>query len=214
MALVVSIRRSDEAPQQGLAPAALLLHGWGGDERSMAVFEAAFGPGWWLIRPRAPYPLPQGGSAWYLLQPDGGPDPRTVAEGLAQLIRLLDELPQRLPIDPNRWLLVGFSQGAAMAARLALEVPARLIGVAAFSGFPLEIPLPAPPPPLMGLPAFIAYGQHDPLVPAERARELCRQLSRLGAETTCVEYPGGHKAGPEAWRAFRDWLSRLAPPPA
>ncbi|GBD09423.1 Putative hydrolase MhqD [Candidatus Thermoflexus japonica] len=208
MALTVHIRRSDEGPLEGKAPAALLLHGWGGDERSMAIFETAFGPGWWLVRPRAPYPLPQGGYAWYPLV-DGKPDPAALSRSLTQLIALLDELPQRFPIDPRRWLLVGFSQGGAMAARLALQAPERIAGLAVFSGFLPESPSPFRSPPLSGLPVFVAHGLDDPLVPVEHARQLCRQFQLSGAETTCVEYAGGHKTGVEAWRAFKAWLSRL-----
>ncbi|MFN3930055.1 MAG: alpha/beta hydrolase [Thermoflexus sp.] len=208
--LLYHIHWSGEKPSLGLAPAAVLLHGWGGDESSMAVFETAFPPGWLLVRPRAPYPLLGNGYAWYRTTADGEPDPHTIAESLAQLRQLLAELPQGYPIDPQRWLLVGFSQGGAMAARLALEVPERIAGLAVFSGFLLEPPEPTPPS--LGFPVFVAHGLHDPLVPIERARQLCEWLQRLGAETTCVEYVGGHKAAAEAWRAFKSWLSRIAHP--
>ncbi|WP_322800332.1 alpha/beta hydrolase [Thermoflexus sp.] len=211
MTLIYRIRRSDEGPMEGKAPAALLLHGWGGDEGSMAIFETAFGPGWWLVRPRAPYPLPQGGYAWYPSLADGKPDPMALSRSLTQLIQLLDELPQRFPIDPRRWLLVGFSQGGAMAARLALQAPERIAGLAVFSGFLLESPSLPWPPALSGLPVFIAHGLDDPIVPVERARQLCQQFHLSGAETTCVEYAGGHKTGVEAWRAFKAWLSRIDP---
>lgn len=152
MTLIYHIRRSDEGPLEGKAPAALLLHGWGGDEGSMAIFETAFGPGWWLVRPRAPYPVPQGGYAWYTTLTDGKPDPAALSRSLAQLIQLLDELPQRFPIDPRRWLLVGFSQGGAMAAWLALQAPERIAGLAVFSGFLPESPSPPGSPALSGLP--------------------------------------------------------------
>ncbi len=209
MTLIYHIRRSDEGPLEGKAPAALLLHGWGGDEGSMAIFETAFGPGWWLVRPRAPYPVPQGGYAWYTTLTDGKPDPAALSRSLAQLIQLLDELPQRFPIDPRRWLLVGFSQGGAMAAWLALQAPERIAGLAVFSGFLPESPSPPGSPALSGLPVFVAHGLDDPLVPVERARQLCRQFHLSGAETTCVEYAGGHKTGIEAWRAFQAWLGRM-----
>ncbi|WP_376792548.1 alpha/beta hydrolase [Thermoflexus sp.] len=210
--LLYRIRWSGEEPVRGLAPAALLLHGWGGDESSMAVFETAFPPGWLLVRPRAPYPLPANGHVWYPTTADGEPDPQAIGESLAQLIQLLDELPQRHPIDPRRWLLVGFSQGGAMAARLALEVPERIAGLAVFSGFLLESPDSIRPPSPLGFPVFIAHGLHDPLVPIERARQLCERLRHLGAETTCIEYAGGHKTDVEAWRAFKAWLSRITYP--
>lgn len=213
MSLAYSIRWSDSEPPKGPAPAALLLHGWGGDETSMAIFETAFGPGWWLIRPRAPHSLSSGGYAWFSTLADGKPDPLSISESLAQLIQLLDELPQRYPIDPHRWLPVGFSQGGAMAALLALRAPERMAGLAVFSGFLPEFSDPSGFPHLSGLPVFVAHGLQDPLVPVKHAHQLCRQLHLLGAETTCVEYAGGHKTGVEAWRAFKAWLSRMAHSP-
>ncbi|WP_376792774.1 alpha/beta hydrolase, partial [Thermoflexus sp.] len=80
------------------------------------------------------------------------------------------------------------------------------------SGFLLESPDSIKPPSQLGFPVFIAHGLHDPLVPIERARQLCEQLKRLGAETTCIEHAGGHKTDAEAWRAFKAWLSRIAHP--
>ncbi len=210
--LIHRIRWSDGSPSIGPAPAAVLLHGWGGDESSMAVFETAFPPGWLLIRPRAPYPLPEGGYAWYPLTADGKPDPQAIRKSLVQLIRLLNALPQRHPIEPRRWLLVGFSQGGALAALLALQAPERIAGLAVFSGFLPEFPGATTPARRLGFPVFVAHGLHDPMVPIERARQLCRRFHLLGAETTCIEYPGDHKASAEAWRAFKTWLSRMTPP--
>jgi predicted esterase len=46
-------------------------------------------------------------------------------------------------------------------------------------------------------------------VPIAQGRALCARFQALGARTTCVEYPGGHKAGAEAWRAFREWIRGL-----
>lgn len=205
-------RWSDGRPPDRPAPAALLLHGWGGDETSMAVFESAFEPGWLLVRPRAPHPLPEGGYAWALPGPDGRPDPQTIIQSAAELIDLMETLSRREPIDPRRWWVVGFSQGGAMAAQLARFAPERIAGLAVFSGFLWELPEAPAPRPLAGLPAFVAHGLQDPLVPVEQARALCRWLKAAGAETTCVEYPGGHKTGVEAWRAFRTWLSQRAAP--
>ncbi len=212
MTLTVHLRWSSEAPVNDPAPAAMLLHGWSGDEHSMAVFETAFPSGWLLVRPRAPFPLPEGGYAWFPLREDGTPDPQAVRESLEQLAQLLKELPRRYPIDPHRWILVGFSQGGAMAALLALHAPERIAGLAVFSGFLPRLPEAETPASLPGRKAFIAHGLYDPLVPVEQGRRLCRRLQEMGVETTCVEYPGGHKVDAGAWRAFQSWLNGIRAP--
>jgi len=212
--LPVRVRWSEGRPPAGPAPLALLLHGWGGDEHAMDVFGAAFGPGWLLASPRAPFPVPTGGYAWYPLGPNGQPDLQALGHSLAGLISLLDQWAHNPALDPRRRLAVGFSQGGAMAAALALRAPERLAGVAIFSGF-----LPPglgddPPRPLTGLWAFIAHGLQDPMVPGEAARALADRFRRAGAEVTLVEYAGGHKMEAPAWRAFRAWLATFVPPSA
>jgi phospholipase/carboxylesterase len=191
------------------ASLAVLLHGWGGDETSMAVFETAFGPGWRTVRLRAPYPLPGGGYAWWIPQADGRPDPRMVQESLRALRGWMEELLHREARGASHRVVVGFSQGGAMAALLALQAPDLVTGLAVFSGFLPDVPEAGAAPSLVGKAVFIAHGRADPLVPIAQGRALCARFQALGARTTCVEYPGGHKAGAEAWRAFREWIRGL-----
>jgi phospholipase/carboxylesterase len=96
-----------------------------------------------------------------------------------------------------------------MAALLALQVPDLVTGLAVFSGFLPDVPEAGAAPSLVGKAVFIAHGRADPLVPIAQGRALCARFQALGARTTCVEYPGGHKASAEAWRAFREWIRGL-----
>jgi hypothetical protein len=91
------------------ASLAVLLHGWGGDETSMAVFETAFGPGWRTVRLRAPYPLPGGGYARWIPQADGRPDPRMVQESWRALRGWMEELLHREARGASHRVVVGWT---------------------------------------------------------------------------------------------------------
>ncbi|MCA9489206.1 MAG: alpha/beta fold hydrolase, partial [Myxococcales bacterium] len=55
-------------------------------------------------------------------------------DDVAYLTGLLDELEASMPIDPERIVVVGHSNGGFMAWRLACEIPERLAGIASLAG--------------------------------------------------------------------------------
>ena len=60
-----------------------------------------------------------------------------------------------------------------------------------------------------GLPAFVAHGLHDPLIPVEVGRATRDLLQRLGADVTYREYPMGHMVIPAELSDARTWLSSV-----
>jgi predicted esterase len=71
---------------------------------------------------------------------------------------------------------------------------------------PLE---PPDPPDLTGLPAFIAAGRYDPLVPPAQSEALAGLLRRYGAAVTLHWQQGDHSIGREELAAARTWLDAL-----
>lgn len=83
------------------------------------------------------------------------------ADDVAFIGKLLDELPQLLPVDRKRIYLSGMSNGAMMAYRLAVELPNRFAAVCAISGtLALEDAEPKTPMPILHM-----HGTKDGLVP-------------------------------------------------
>ena len=109
--------RALERPAAGEPEGALvLLHGRGADEHDLFPLLDALDPEQRLYgyTPRAPLSLPPDGAHWYAVPRVGYPDPETFHEGYAQLTEWFDEL----PFPPERIVLGGFSQGAAMSYAL------------------------------------------------------------------------------------------------
>jgi phospholipase/carboxylesterase len=168
----------------------------------MWAFERALPPEAWAISVRAPF-ASEGGFGWTI---PGQAD--SFEKGLAALRQFIEQVPASYAIDPQRIIVMGFSQGAAMAYALLLAQPQLITGIAALAGF---IPEPArawaTPNHLAGKPVFIAHGTEDstvPLADAESARDL---LTGCGAQVTYITDPTGHKVGTLGMRALKTWLA-------
>jgi phospholipase/carboxylesterase len=130
-------------------------------------------------------------------------DPRLRVVSL-QALEAVEEIARGSP----RPLLGGFSQGAGVALSVALPRPDLTSGLLVLSGLPPPAAQ-GPPGGLGGLPAFVAHGLHDPLIPVEVGRGTRDLLTRLGAEVTYREYPMGHMVVPAELSDARTWLSSV-----
>lgn len=101
------------------------LHGRGTDENDLIPLVASLGIKHALvIAPRAPLPFRFGGGfAWYDLSQEGVPHYETFVSSLELLRRFINEVKAGYPIDFERVILLGFSQGTVMAYAAALMEP-------------------------------------------------------------------------------------------
>jgi len=202
----MKLRAVDLPPRRpGLDRTLVLLHGFGADEHDLLPIGDELDPRLRVVSLQGPIALESGGRAWFDLQqtPQGFAfDPAEVAEGARLALEAVEEIARRSP----RPLLCGFSQGAGMALSVALERPDLSSGVLALSAVP---PQEQQPVALHGLPAFVAHGLHDPLIPVEVGRATRDLLQQLGANVTYREYPMGHMVIPTEISDARTWLSTV-----
>ena len=153
------------------SPVVLFLHGmgatasWADEETGWS--QLAVRKGFTLVLPEAMSANPDRPPR-FLTNPqrwnDGCPTSghvEAVADDVAFIGRVIDDVRTRLPIDPARVFLSGFSNGAAMAFRAATELSDRIAAVAPVAGYRWV------PHPLLARPIPTNYliGSHDPLVP-------------------------------------------------
>ncbi|HWH78245.1 MAG TPA: alpha/beta hydrolase-fold protein, partial [Candidatus Binatus sp.] len=122
----------------GLHPTILTLHGRGANAFDLLGLAPYICAGrFMLICPQAPLEIPIGpdtmGYAWYSSSKDGVPDTDGMLESRKALQFFLIDCLERFPIDTNRLVVLGFSQGGVMAYCLALTEPQRFAGLAALS---------------------------------------------------------------------------------
>lgn len=151
-----------------------------------------------------------GGYEWYRFQPPSLNE-ATLRASLDALAEFLDTVKASYPVDPQRVVLLGFSQGAVMSLGAQALRPESLAGVIALSGyFPIEVESDAGN--LVGRPAFVAHGVHDDIIPVEAGRRTRDLLERHGVDLTYCEYPMAHQVSGEEMADVRAWLDKSLDP--
>lgn len=205
----------------------LWLHGLGASGNDFDPVVPILGrPDLRVVLPHAPVrPVTINGGfamrAWYDIRhlepgPDREPesDVRESAELLTELLRAHQA---ETGVPWERVVIVGFSQGGAMAYHLGLRWPERLAGVAALSTYlvvedALEAELSATATAPEPLPVFVAHGTYDPTVRKWRGESAMEQLQGLGLQPEWHEYPMGHEVCMDELDDLGAWLNEVLPP--
>jgi phospholipase/carboxylesterase len=197
----------------GLFPTVFALHGWGASAHDLLGLAPLF-PGRALtLCPQGEVEMDVGpgmkGYGWFQLDPDRPPDEEAFRRASGKLATFVVEAADLLPVDPERTVVLGFSQGGVMAFDLTLRRPERFAGLIALSTTLPEI-LATDLPQLAaqrGFPVLLVHGRRDTMVPVDRAHKARDILEALGVDLTYLELDMAHEVSPEALRAIREWLT-------
>ena len=197
----------------GPFPTVIALHGWGASALDLLGLAPLLHGGRALVLcPEGPVEVPIGrglvGHGWFPLVPGEPPDPEELRKGAAALRELFAVARERYPIDPERVVLLGFSQGGAMAYEWALSEPESVAGLIALSTW-----LPEPLADAVGrrpgqenLPVLVLHGTEDTMVPVDRARASRERLRDFGVQLMYRELTMAHEISGEALRLIARWL--------
>jgi len=166
--------------------------------------------------PKRPITINQGMRmrAWYDIK-EFGLAPRQDEEGIRdsekKIFALLEKERSR-GIAPQRTILAGFSQGAAMALHCGMRFSPRIAGIMALSGY-LVLPDKARdeiPSESLNIPIFMAHGNQDPVVPHAYGMLSKETLEQLGAtEISWHSYPIAHSVFDPEIRDISQWLQKV-----
>jgi predicted esterase len=186
--------------------AMVMLHGRGATAESILTLVPALGiVDFAYLAPQA------GGNSWWpqsFLAPIPQNEP-----GISSAMQAVEDVLAHVEaagVPPDRTVLLGFSQGACLAAEFAARHARRYGGVASLSGG-LIGPNGTPrdyPGSLDGTPVFLGCSDMDSHIPAERVRLSAEVLERLGGEVTMRLYPGmGHTIIEDELEAVRAMMA-------
>lgn len=193
------------APPTGY-PAVVAIHGRGSHAGDLIELAPYFGADWLTITPQAPTQLGFG-YHWYELQRVGYPEPRSFARSLDLLRRFVAQVPTAYPVDPQRVVVMGFSQGAVMSFALGLTEPRHYAGVVAMSGYIApQTQQDADHEGLSGFPILITHGSQDAVIPISFGREARDWLAGTPAQVAYHEYPIGHQVSEASLNDVVHWL--------
>ena len=187
----------------------VLLHGWGADAGDLmplgqALAEAIATP-LELVALQAPQLQTQGsGRQWYGLFPADWAAVPAAVEALKERIHNLSS--EGIPLEAT--VLLGFSQGGAMAVAAGCDLP--LAGLIACSAYPH----PHWQAPVIRPPVLLLHGRHDDVVPHSAALALNNDLSQSNQTCDVFSFDNGHaipvEAQVEMKKALKRWLDRPA----
>jgi phospholipase/carboxylesterase len=200
-------------PGAGPHPTILTLHGRGANAFDLLGLAPYLCGGQFLIIcPQAPMETPIGpdqvGYAWYAGSKSGAPDTDGMLASHKALQLFLNDCLKQYPIDPERLVVLGFSQGGVMAYSLALTNPERFAGLAALSSWlPRELtPRLNVSEAVHSLPTLIQHGTQDPQIEVDRARDSVARLRDLKVPLIFKEYEMGHEIRPKGLYDLSVWL--------
>jgi len=112
-------------------------------------------------------------------------------------------------IPPSRVILIGFSQGGAIALAAGLRREAGVAGIASLSGYLTMAGETAEEITKAGraTPVFLGHGSQDQLVPPVLGTRSRSALEALGVAVEWHSYPMAHSVCAEEIRDLGDWLT-------
>ncbi len=183
----------------------ILLHGWGANANDLIPL------GRELIKPlkynvelvflNAPNKqADEGGQQWYELFPAHWEQANQAVETLKGR---LTEIICSSHIPLQKTVLLGFSQGGAMAIAAGVELPlAGLIGCSAY-------PHPGFQPEQNIAPVFLTHGSQDAVVPLNASRKLYELLGENFNNVELYIFDGGHEISAEVVKKIQVFLNQV-----
>lgn len=178
------------------APALVVLHGHDDDAESVARIAGSLGGPWRAVRtPEAPHDR-TGARSWFDSGPRGA-DSLTIVRSRAAIRREI------AACGAGPVVVVGFSQGAAMALSLVSADGAdAVVAFCAFLPTWDEMDLGDGPP------ALLVSSEDDDVIPAFLAQDAAAAMVGAGREVTVEVLPGHHEVTGAAMQRAAAWLSK------
>ncbi|HLK14164.1 MAG TPA: alpha/beta hydrolase [Fimbriimonadaceae bacterium] len=180
----------------------VMLHGTGGDETSLLEFGPALDPSASILGIRGKS-TEEGVNRFFRRFEEGVFDEADILVKAAELGEFLVEAKATYGI--GEIVLVGYSNGANMAAALLLLHPEPIDGAVMFrASLPIE---PPNKPDLTGKRALLLTGAHDEMTPLSGAHRLADFLAACGCRVDQKVWQAGHGLGRDDVTAAAGWLA-------
>lgn len=194
-------------------PLLILLHGYGSNEEDLFSFSSELPNNALIISARAPQNLGMGGYAWYTINFDaaGGKfsDAEEAKAACNTVATFITQLQEKYNINPEKTVLIGFSQGCILSCAVALNYPKKVQKIVGLSGYIFSdiLPLNLSEKEYSKLDFFISHGTVDQVIPVDWARKTPDFFKQLHIKYSYKEYPVGHGVAPQNFFDFKQWIT-------
>jgi phospholipase/carboxylesterase len=184
----------------------LLLHGTGGDENDLVQLGRDMSPDAHIISPRGNV-VQHGANRFFNRYDNGEFDYDDVAYRAAQLSTFLADAIIKHGITPTRVTILGYSNGANIAAAMILLRPDGIDDVVLLrSLYPLQD---LPIQDLSTKRILMLNGTHDTIIPHDQTAKLASYLTASGAQLDFRLLPADHRLTNDDITIVRDWMSTI-----
>lgn len=196
---------------EGLLPTVIALHGYGSHAMDLVGLHPMLADGRLLVLcPQATHRIEAGAFSfsWSGKPEDLRANPIEIARAATEVLAFVEEALERYPIDPQRLVLLGFSQGGGVAAHAALAAPERFAGLVllASSLDDERIGELHAAPGAANLRTLIQHGANDATIPVTEAFASSIRLQALGLQPVLQQFPMQHEISHESAHSLSDWL--------
>lgn len=168
----------------------LLLHGTGGDENYLINIGRRISPGAAILTPRGNI-FDNGSNRFCLRSPEGVFDIVDIKLRTDELTDFILKASKRYKFDLNSLSVVGYSNGASIAAGVILTNPGVIKrGVLFHPGLPL---IPEILPDLSSTRALVTYGDNDTIVKPGESKALANLLKKCRAQVVIYRHSKYHE---------------------
>ena len=190
----------------------IVLHGWGANQHDLVPFVRNLNlKNYYSFFPNAPFDVPGTagtGKGWFSF-PINDESENELAQSKVQLLAHINEVEKR-GFNLINIVIIGFSQGAAMALEILLSNRKRIGAVIALSGFLIEgSNLDTLNEEIKETPIFLAHGQYDTILPFKTSKLSAKALKNAGLKITWKEYPMGHEIIADEVEDIRGFLNKI-----
>jgi len=181
----------------------ILLHGWGADADDLIPLGKSIIGNLFLEFELISLAAPslrsnEMGRQWYSLFPPDWNEAETAVDKLLDTLRAFD----KTKISLKKTVLLGFSQGGAMAIDAGLRLDLGL--VISCSGYPHP-----KWDPIKNNPVLLSHGLLDNVVPVSASREILKRLGRSNLNNEVYEYNCSHTIHPDFIEVIRLKIKEL-----
>jgi phospholipase/carboxylesterase len=197
-------------------PLVIFLHGYGSNEQDLFGIKDDLPASYTYLSVRAPMTMEEGSYQWFRKKGEGAyngetDDLKTSGQVLQDFIA---QAAKKYHTEPDKVVLVGFSQGAIMSYEVALRHPEAVGAIAALSGRILPVLKSAlkPDEKRQALAIFIGHGKEDKRLPYKDGTEANSLLQSISLTPEFHGYEGlGHSISAAEVEDLNAWLQRLNP---
>jgi len=197
-------------------PLVIFLHGYGSNEQDLFGIKDDLPASYTYLSVRAPITMEEGSYQWFRKKGEGAYNGETddLKTSGQVLLDFIAQAAKKYHTEPDKVVLVGFSQGAIMSYEVALRHPEALGGIAALSGRILPVLKSAlkPDEKRQTLAIFIGHGKQDNRLPYKDGTDANSLLQSISLTPEFHGYEGlGHSISAAEIEDLNAWLQRLNP---